>query len=149
MKTAICYYSTHHGNTLQVARAMTRGYDVDFFDLSTQREAALADYDLVGFASGIYGFAFHPSVVAFARKYLPQGKAVFFVYTYGIAKGTGAKEIAKVSREKSARILGEFSCRGYNTFGPFKLMGGSGKGRPTQEDFHRAGDFFKNIVDKL
>ena len=91
----------------------------------------------------------HPSVVAFARKYLPQGKAVFFVYTYGIAKGTGAKEITKVSREKSARILGEFSCRGYNTFGPFKLMGGSGKGRPTQEDFHRAGDFFKNIVDKL
>ena len=147
MKTAICYYSTHHGNTLQVARAMTQGYDVDFFDLSTQREAALADYDLVGFASGIYGFAFHPSVVAFARKYLPQGKAVFFVYTYGIAKGTGAKEITKVSREKSARILGEFSCRGYNTFGPFK--GGSGKGRPTQEDFHRAGDFFKNIVDKL
>ena len=149
MKTAICYYSTHHGNTLQVARAMTQGYDVDFFDLSTQREAALADYDLVGFASGIYGFAFHPSVVAFARKYLPQGKAVFFVYTYGIAKGTGAKEITKVSREKSARILGEFSCRGYNTFGPFKLMGGSGTGRPTQEDFHRAGDFFKNIVDKL
>ncbi len=149
MKTAICYYSTHHGNTLQVARAMTQGYDVDFFDLSTQREAALADYDLVGFASGIYGFAFHPSVVAFARKYLPQGKAVFFVYTYGIAKGTGAKEITKVSREKSARILGEFSCRGYNTFGPFKLMGGSGKGRPTREDFHRAGDFFKNIVDKL
>ena len=98
MKTAICYYSTHHGNTLQVARAMTQGYDVDFFDLSTQREAALADYDLVGFASGIYGFAFHPSVVA---------------------------------------------------FGPFKLMGGSGKGRPTQEDFHRAGEFFKNIVDKL
>lgn len=41
MKTAICYYSTHHGNTLQVARAMTQGYDVDFFDLSTQREAAL------------------------------------------------------------------------------------------------------------
>ena len=72
MKTAICYYSTHHGNTLQVARAMTQGYDVDFFDLSTQREAALADYDLVGFASGIYGFAFHPSVVAFARKYLPH-----------------------------------------------------------------------------
>ena len=89
MKTAICYYSTHHGNTLQVARAMTQGYDVDFFDLSTQREAALADYDLVGFASGIYGFAFHPSVVAFARKYLPQGKAVFFVYTYGISTGRG------------------------------------------------------------
>lgn len=100
----------------------------------------------MGFASGIYGFAFHPSVVAFARKYLPQGKAVFFVYTYGIAKGTGAKEITKVSREKSARILGEFSCRGYNTFGPFKLMAAAARADPPRRISTGRGTFSKILL---
>ena len=146
MKTAICYYSTHHGNTLQVARAMTQGYDVDFFDLSTQREAALADYDLVGFASGIYGFAFHPSVVAFARKYLPQGKAVFFVYTYGIAKGTGAKEITKVSREKSARILGNLAAGATIPLAPSSSWAAAARADPPRRISTGRGTFSKILL---
>ena len=36
----------------------------------------------------------------FARQYLPQGKPVFFVYTYGGAKGSGAKALEEIAREK-------------------------------------------------
>ena len=149
MKIAICYYSTHHGNTLKVAKAMTQGHGADFIDLSTQQGASLEGYDLIGFASGIYAFSFHPSVIAFARKCLPQGKPVCYMYTYGGAKGTGTREIARLAREKNARVLGEFGCRGYNTFGPFRLVGGSGKGRPTQEDLQRARSFFQELMAKL
>ena len=81
MKTAICYYSHHHGNTRKVLEAMASEGDVDLFDVSTGPSVRLEDYDCIGFASGIYGFEMHKSVAALARQSLPQGKPVFFVYT--------------------------------------------------------------------
>ena len=120
MKTVICYYSCHHGNTRKVAQAMAEECGATLLDLSAGTEAQLEEYDLIGFASGIYGFSFHPSVVQFARVRLPRGKRIFCIYTYGGAKGMGAKEIARIAKEKGCGMMGEFGCRGYNTFGPFK-----------------------------
>lgn len=79
MKTAICYYSRHHGNTRKVLEAMAQEGEVDLIDVTTRQAVRLEDYDCIGFASGIYGFDFQKSVAAFARQYLPQGKPVFFV----------------------------------------------------------------------
>ena len=53
MKTVICYYSCHHGNTRKVVEAMAEEGGAVLVDLSTQPEAALEEYDLIGFASGI------------------------------------------------------------------------------------------------
>lgn len=145
MKTAICYYSYHHGNTRKVVEAMAEGRDVDLFDLSKTTVANLEAYDLIGFASGIYAFSFHRTVTAFARRQLPEGKRVFFAYTYGGAKGMGTKEMVKIAREKQCVILGEFGCRGYDTFGPFKLVGGCGKGLPNESDLRRAKAFFSSL----
>ena len=78
MRAAICYYSQHHGNTRKVAEAIAREGSVDLIDIATAGDVRLDGYDCVGFASGIYGFEVHPSVTAFARRYLPRGKAVFF-----------------------------------------------------------------------
>ena len=36
MKTAICYYSRHHGNTLKVLEAMARGNDIDLIDVTAR-----------------------------------------------------------------------------------------------------------------
>ena len=138
MKAAICYYSRHHGNTLKVLEAMAGEEEVDLIDVTARQAVRLDGYDCVGFASGIYGFEFQKSVAAFARQYLPQGKPVFFVYTYGGAKGSGAKAVAEVAREKNCPVLGEFSCKGYDTFGPFKLIGGISKGHPNTQDLENA-----------
>ena len=81
----------------------------------------------------------------FARQYLPQGKPVFFVYTYGGAKGSGAKAVAKIAQEKNCRMLGEFSCKGYDTFGPFKLVGGIAKGHPDERDLENARAFYRGL----
>ena len=148
MKTVICYYSCHHGNTRKVVEAMAEEGGAALVDLSTQPEAALEEYDLIGFASGIYGFSFHPSVVQFARERLPRGKRVFCVCTYGGAKGMGAKEIVRAAQEKGCAVLGEFGCRGYNTFGPFRLFGGTGKGKPDEGDLQRARAFIRGIMDR-
>ena len=146
MKTAICYYSRHHGNTLKVAQAMALEGEVDLIDVTTRQAIRLEGYDCIGLASGIYGFEFQKAVVEFARQYLPNGKPVFFLYTYGGAKGTGAKAVAEVAREKDCPILGEFSCKGFDTFGPFKMIGGIAKGHPDQKDLENARAFYREMV---
>lgn len=145
MKTVVCYYSSHHGNTLKVLEAMSAEGDMDLIDVTTRQSVRLEGYDCIGFASGIYGFEFQKAVVEFARQYLPQGKPVFFVYTYGGAKGTGAKAVAEIAREKDCTVLGEFSCKGYDTFGPFKLVGGIAKGHPDRQDLENARAFYREL----
>ena len=58
MKTAICYYSRHHGNTRQVLEAMAREGDVELIDVTTRQTVRLERYDCIGFASGIYALPF-------------------------------------------------------------------------------------------
>ena len=128
---------------------MAQAGEVDLIDVTARQAVHLEGYDCVGLASGIYGFEVHKAAVDFARQYLPQGKPVFFVYTYGGIKGTGAKAFEEAAREKGCRVLGEFSCKGYDTFGPFKLVGGIAKDRPNGEDLEAARAFYRHIADSL
>lgn len=144
MKTAIVYQSVHHGNTKKVVDAIAQGHDVDLIDAGAQKQADLGQYDLVGFASGVYGGRFHRAVLDFARNNLPQGKRVFFLCTYGGRANT--RSIAAVVKEKSAVVAGEFGCRGFDTFGPFKLVGGIAKGHPDETDLDNARRFFEGLI---
>ena len=148
MKIAICYYSRHHGNTRKVAEAMALEGGADLIDVTTRQTVRLEEYDCVGFASGIYGFEFHRAVTAFARQYLPEGKPVFFVCTYGALRGAGAKELEKLARERGCPVLGTFGCKGYDTFGPFRLVGGIAKGHPDEQDLKNAREFFREMRDR-
>lgn len=148
MKTLIYYDSHHHGNTKKVAEAMAGEGNVDLVDVSAHGTVSLEDYDCIGLASGIYGFSVHQDLVALARQ-LPQGKPLFFVYTYGLKPGTGAKALYEIAKEKGCPVLGEFSCRGFNTFGPFKLAGGTAKGHPDEQDLDQARAFFRGLLERL
>ena len=147
MKTAVIYYSRHHGNTKKVLDAIAPGHDLTLIDAAETTSAPLEDYDLIGFASGIYYSKFHKSVLQFAEEHLPEGKKVFFVYTCGSDKQSYTSAIRKIAAEKHAEILGEFGCPGYDTFGPFKLVGGIAKGRPNQGDLSNAVRFFEHITE--
>ena len=148
MKTAICYYSCHHGNTRKVLEAMALEGDVDLIDVRARRAVRLEEYGCVCLASGIYGVEVHRAVVEFARQYLPRGVPVFFAYTYGAAKASGAKALASLARERECPVLGEFGCRGYDTFGPFRLVGGIAKGHPDEQDLKNAREFFREMRDR-
>lgn len=145
MKTAICYYSRHHGNTRKVLEAMAQGNDIDLIDVTSRAAVHLEAYDAVGFASSIYYSKFHESVASFARQYLPEGKNVFFVYTCGSKRDGYTKAIAEAVTAKCANILGEYGCRGYDTFGPFKLVGGIAKGHPNADELQKAKEFYRSI----
>lgn len=59
MKIAVCYYSRHHGNTLQVLQAMARADAMDLIDVTARQVVRLEDDDCIGFASGVYLGKFH------------------------------------------------------------------------------------------
>lgn len=147
MKTAICYYSRHHGNTLKVLEAMAEAADIDLIDVTSRMAAHLPQYDRIGFASGIYYSKFHPTVIDYAERYLPQGKEVFFVATHG-SKSCPDKYFSAISGVASAKgctVLGRFTCRGYDTFGPFKLIGGMANGHPDAADLQNARAFIQAL----
>lgn len=143
MKTVIVYYSSHHGNTKKLVESLAQGRDVTLIDAAVTKTADLSRYELIGFASGIYFGKFHESVLEFAKNNLPQDKKVFFLSTYGGRSNT--KAIEAVVNAKSAQIVGQFGCKGYDTFGPFKLVGGIGKGHPNETDLKNARRFFDGL----
>ena len=149
MRTAVCYYSRHHGNTRKVLEAMAREGEIDPIDATVCQTVRLEDYDCVGFASGVYFGKFHTSVLHAARQYLPHGKPVFFVWTYGGGMGQSTRELKELAGERGCAVLGTFGCKGYDTFGPFKLVGGLAKGRPDEGDLDRARGFFRDILTRL
>jgi len=146
MKTAIIYYSRHHGNTKKLLDEIARKFEVTLIDAAETGSADLTEYDMIGFASGIYYSKFHKSVLRFAEQHLPRMKKVFFIYTYGAKKTGYTKAITKVADLKGADILGEYGCFGFNTFGPFKLIGGIAKGHPNQAELTGAVEFFEGIM---
>ena len=145
MKNAIIYYSRHHGNTQKLIDAIAAAHDVTAIDAAEVSTADLSAYDLVGFASGIYYSKFHKTVLQFAEQNLPEKKDVFFLYTYGAEKKGYTAAITEAVKKHNANILGEFGCFGFNTFGPFKLIGGIAKGHPDQSDLQNALNFFEKL----
>ena len=142
MKAVIVYHSSHHGNTRKLVEAIARGRDVTLVDASSVKSADLSGYELIGFASGIYFGKFHEDVLEFAKNNLPEDRKVFFLSTYG---GSNTKAIEEVVKGRSAQVVGQFGCKGYDTFGPFKLVGGIAKGRPNENDLNNACHFFDGL----
>lgn len=145
MKIAIVYYSRHHANTKKLIDAIARAHHVTLIDAVEQPNADLSHYEMVGFASGIYYSKFHKSVLSLAKT-LPSGMPVFFLYTYGAKKDGYTKAITEAVKTCSAKVLGEYGCFGFNTFGPFKLIGGMAKGHPTADEIQGAVHFVDGLL---
>lgn len=110
----------------------------------------LSGYDCIGLASGIYGFQLSPELITFVKTHLPENKYIFCLYTYGgINKKSYTKSLKEAVSAVGGKYLGEYCCTGFNTFGPFKLMGGSAKGHPNDKDLAGAVSFAKKILTVL
>lgn len=148
MKTVIIYYSKHHGNTKKLLDAIQRSSEdeITLVDITTKAEINLKEYDRVGFASGIYYSKFAKGILKFAKEAALDGKDVFFIYTYGAEKAGYTKAIREALSRKNVNILGEYGCFGFNTFGPFKLVGGIAKNHPDANEIENAIKFYNNLI---
>lgn len=145
MKTAIVYYSKHHGNTKKLLDAISKTEDVDLLNVIGNTSADLSVYDWIGFASGIYYGSFAKQIISFAEDHLPENKSVFYIYTHGAPRGDFLKGMRNIVARKHCKELGEYRCQGYDTFGPFKLVGGIAKGHPTDEEIAAAVTFYRKL----
>ena len=101
IKTAIVYYSKHHGNTKKLLDAIAAEHEVTLIDVTAQPPADLTGYDRIGFASGIYYSSFAKQILAYAGEHLPEGKDVFYLYTHGAPKGDFLKARAMILSDRS------------------------------------------------
>ncbi len=145
MNTAIVYYSQHHGNTKKLLDAIASKNAVTLIDVMKQPDTDLSSFDRIGFASGIYFSSFAKQVLAFADAHLPENKDVFYIYTHGAPVGGFLKGMREIADRKRCREIGSYHCLGFDTFGPFKLVGGIAKGHPTEEEIRGAVEFYKDL----
>jgi len=152
MKTAIVCVSVSHGNTRKVAEAMAEELNATLFDPQQTDVSALHDYDLIGFGSGIFGMRFHPALQEFVER-LPatKGRSAFVFATRG---GPGElpfwpymRRMSGVLEHKGYDVVGTFSCRGFDTWAPLRLVGGINKGRPNADDLEAACEFARDVRD--
>lgn len=154
MEALIIYSSVHHGNTEKIAKKIASVLKAELAKPDEiMNKDALGKYDLIGFGSGIYFGKHHENLLDFVSK-MPKmkNKKAFIFSTSGAEEGTFNEfneELSKKLSDKGFEIVGEFSCRGFDTFGPFELIGGLNKGRPDKKDLKDAEEFAKSLKKKM
>ncbi len=146
-KAVILYYSIHHENTKKVVEAVCEQLSVDLVRIPAQEPVNLDGYDLIGFASGIYMSEFGKPIRRFVEERGDlSGKNCFTLYTCGALKGDYAGAFEDLLRATGANVTAGWHCRGFDTYGPFKLVGGIAKGRPNKEDLAGAVKYVEKLL---
>ena len=145
MKIAVVYASVHHKNTEKVVKAIAEKHpEIELIDATKTILKDLASYDLIGLASGIFYGKFHKALLRFINDNLPAHKKTFVIYTCGADRASYIEELIK---SKDSVLSAHYSCLAYDTFGPFKLVGGINKGRPNEDDLQNAVEFYDGIIE--
>lgn len=148
MKSIIVCISIHHGNTFKIAQKMAEVLRAEIKKPSEIKPKDLLSFDLIGFGSGIYAFRHHREILNLAKN-LPdmQGKPVFIFSTSGAKNGIKYHSaLRKILEKKNCKILDEFNCLGWDSFGPLKLIGGINKDRPNEKDLQEAKNFAQKLI---
>ena len=116
-------------------------------DATKETIVDLQEYEVIGFASGIDFGKFYEEIENFAKTNLPIKKKVFFLYTCAMERKEFTNSMKKIVLEKEAAILGEYGCKGYNTYGPWKIIGGMNKKHPTEAEIMSAVEFFDKFME--
>jgi flavodoxin len=106
---------------------------------------SLAEYDLIGFGSGIYFGKHHRTIRKFVDRLPAMSKDAFVFSTGGAARDQNGALVTQL-KGKGLDVKGSFYCTGFDTFGPFKLVGGLQKGHPDEKDLENARVFARSLT---
>lgn len=152
LKTVILYRSRHHGNTKKLIDAIVERHPeidlIDVAELGKKEYPDLSSYHIICLASGIYYNQFDKDLLRIAQECLRDGDNVIALTTYGGENKWYVKQIDGICRVKMATLVTAHGCPGFDTWGPFKLVGGVNKGRPNDEDAQAAADWFDRLYEE-
>ncbi|MEN6343270.1 MAG: flavodoxin family protein [Methanospirillum sp.] len=158
VRSLVVVYSYHHHNTEKIANACARVLGAEVTTPREVRPDEVAEFDLVGFGSGIYDATFHASLLDLADRLPPAGATKAFLFsTYGApAVFAGGDFVAKNHsrireklQTKGYAVIGEFGCAGWNTNLFLKYFGGLNKGRPNADDLRNAEAFAREMMKRV
>jgi flavodoxin len=150
-KPLILGKSIHHHNTAQIARVMAEVLDADIAYPEEFPYTSLHSFGLVGFGSGVYYGKLHSSLYDWLRG-LPDcsvpSKMAFVFSTSGLPFLWRAwhAPLKRLLGQKGFEVVGEFSCRGFDTWGPLWLAGGLNRKHPDERDLERAREFARSLA---
>lgn len=146
--------SVHHGNTAAVAEAMARVLGAERIAPEAVAATSVRGRPLVGFGSGVYYGRMHADLERWLEE-LPdttQAAAPAFVFsTSGLPwlAWFWHRPVRRLLARKGFRVVGEFSCGGYDTWGPLRLVGGFNRSHPDEHDLDRAKTFAARMARRL
>ena len=146
VKCLIIVYSYHHGNSLKIAEEFAGTLSAKVITPDQVVQSELDQYDIIGFGAGIdSGRHYKPLLDLADTLPVTDGKQAFIFSTSGIQGEDKVAKDHRVLREKlqskGYKIIGEFSCKGYNTNSFLKYFGGMNKGKPDSTDLKNAREF--------
>ncbi|MFD9894503.1 flavodoxin family protein [Amycolatopsis sp. NPDC059027] len=153
MKAVIVCTSVSHGNTKRIADVMGRVLDAPVVTPDEVDVAELAGYDLVGFGSGIFTMDFHPRLRRFVGSLPERDWRTAFVFATSGLPEPGfrpyTRGLGRVLERKGFEVAETFLCRGFDTYLPFRLVGGIRKGRPGPADLAAARAFAERLGARM
>jgi flavodoxin len=152
-RTLLVYKSVHHQNTAQIAREIASVLGADSGEPAECPYSRLAEYELLGIGSGVYYGRVHDQLFQWVRG-LPENSArdfpVFIFTTSGLPMFAKLWHwpLKNVLTKKGYEVLGDFACRGFDTWGPLWLTGGLNRAHPDERDFQRAREFAGRLASR-
>lgn len=150
MNSLIIYKSTEHKNTEKIAlgiNGILKGKLVKAEEVNTDQ---FNMYHLIGFGSGIFYGKFHKSILNLVEHFEKvENKKAFVFSTSGQGKENYNDSLKSILESKGFDVIGSFACKGFDTFGPFKIFGGIAKGRPNENDMKAAENFAAELLKKI
>lgn len=121
------------------------------FEPETTPVSMAADCRLLGVGSGVYYGRMHPDLLAWLKQ-LPDashgGRSAFIYSTSGLSflSGVWHWPLRRLLARKGFDVVGEFACRGFDTWGPLWFTGGLNRRHPDERDLARARAFAEQLA---
>lgn len=153
-KCLIIVYSYHHKNTEKIASTFSVVMNADVKAPEKVIASELEGYDLIGFGAGIDSGRHYKPLLDLVDSLPNVNKRASFIFSTSAIQGeTKVKNdharLRQLLESKGYKVVGEFSCKGFNTNSFLKYFGGMNKGRPDREDLRHAEEFALNLIKDM
>lgn len=153
-KCLIIVYSYHHNNTAKIASKLS---ELLHAQVKTPEQVTLEEfqeYDLIGFGAGIDSGRHYKPLLDLVDRLPEVNKKSGFIFSTSAIQGDAKVEkdhslLRQKLQSKGYLIVGEFSCKGFNTNSFLKYFGGMNKDRPNSADLGNAEDFALNLAKRM